>query len=61
MDKITLAIRILLGLMMFVFGLNKFLDFMPPLEISGDGGTLMGIYFASGFMKIIGGLEVDSG
>ncbi len=61
MDKLPLAIRILLGLMMFVFGLNKFLDFMPPLVIPGDGGTLMGIYFASGFMKIIGGLEVVFG
>ncbi len=61
MDKLTLAIRVLLGLLMFVFGLNKFLDFMPPLVIPGDGGTLIGIYFASGFMKIIGSLEVVFG
>lgn len=61
MDKVTLAIRVLLGLMMVVFGLNKFLDFMPPLDISGDGGTLIGIYFTSGFMKIIGTIEVVFG
>lgn len=61
MDKLTLAIRVLLGLLMVVFGLNKFLNFLPELVISGDGGTLMGIYFTSGFMKIIGALEVVFG
>ncbi len=32
---------------------------IPPLE--GDGGTLMGIYATSGFIKLIGVLEILSG
>jgi len=30
-------------------------------EVLGDGATLMGIYFSSGFMKIIGVLEILGG
>ncbi len=59
--KIILALRILMGLMVLVFGLNKFVNFMPALEVPGDGGILMGIYFTSGFLKIIGVLEILGG
>ena len=31
MSKVILIARILLGLIFFVFGLNFFLDFLPPL------------------------------
>lgn len=56
-----MAIRILLGVFVLFFGLNKFMQFMefPPIE--GDGGTLMGIYISSGFMKLIGVLEIVFG
>ena len=60
-DKLTMAVRLLLGLMMLIFGINKFLNFLPMPEIPGDGGTLMGIYFTSGFMSIIGILEIGFG
>ncbi len=60
-SKLILAARILLGIMMVVFGLNKFLNFIPMPPIPGDGGTLMGIYFSSGFLKIIGVIEVLGG
>ena len=60
-DKLTMAVRLLLGLMMLIFGINKFLNFLPMPEIPGDGGTLMGIYFTSGFMSIIGILEIVFG
>ena len=59
--KVLMAIRILLGLFMLIFGLNKFLSFLPVFEIPGDGGTLMGIYFKSGFLNIIGVIEVLGG
>jgi hypothetical protein len=36
MNKVTLVIRILLGLMLAVFGINKFVSFLPALEMSGD-------------------------
>lgn len=59
--KVTMGLRILFGVFCLIFGLNKFLGFLPMPEISGDGGTLMGIYATSGFMTIIGVLEILGG
>ena len=59
--KITMGIRILFGVFCLVFGVNKFAGFMPFPEIPGDGGTLMGIYVTSGFMKIVGVIEILGG
>jgi uncharacterized membrane protein YphA (DoxX/SURF4 family) len=56
--KVLMGVRILLGVFMLFFGLNKFLNFMEFPPIPGDGGTLMGIYISSGFMKLIGVLEI---
>ncbi len=60
-SKVVMGLRILLGIFILVFGLNKFLNFMPFPPIPGDGGTLMTIYFTSGFLKIIGILEILGG
>jgi len=60
-SKVTMGIRILFGLFCLIFGLNKFIGFMPFPPIPGDGGTLMTIYATSGFMKIIGVLEIVFG
>jgi len=60
-SKVTMGVRILFGLFCLVFGLNKFIGFMPFPPIPGDGGTLMEIYATSGFMKIIGFLEIVFG
>ena len=59
--RIVLGLRILFGIFVLIFGLNKFLGFMPFPPIPGDGGTLMGIYVTSGFLKIIGLLEIIGG
>ena len=59
--KVAMGIRILFGVFCLIFGINKFIGFMPFPEIPGDGGTLMGIYATSGFMKIIGVLEILGG
>ena len=56
-----MVIRILFGAFCMLFGLNKFLGFMPFPEIPGDGGTLMGIYAGSGFLKLIGVIETLGG
>jgi uncharacterized membrane protein len=53
-----MGLRILFGLFCIIFGLNKFLHFLELPPIGGDGGTLMGIYATSGFLKIIGVLEI---
>ena len=59
--KVVMGLRILFGIFVLIFGLNKFLGFMPFPAIPGDGGTLMGIYATSGFLKIIGILEILGG
>ncbi len=54
--------RYLLGLGMVVFGLNAFLDFMPPPDLPEKGGQFMGLLFESGYfnfvaiLKLLGGL-----
>ena len=60
-DKVVMGVRILFGLFCLIFGLNKFMGFIPFPPIEGDGGTLMGIYATSGFFKLIGVLEILGG
>ncbi|MFK7799586.1 MAG: DoxX family protein [Aureispira sp.] len=57
-SKVETVIRILFALSLLIFGLNKFFYFIPNPPIEGAGGELMNIYVTSGFMKMIGGLEV---
>jgi putative oxidoreductase len=62
--KINTGIRILVGLLMIVFGLNKFLNFMPQPEPGAMGAemvTLATILSASPFMSIIGIIEILGG
>jgi len=59
--KIIMGVRILFGIFCIIFGLNKFLNFLPMPPIAGDGGDLMNIYFSSGFMNLVGVLEVLGG
>lgn len=60
-SKLTMGLRILFGIFLLIFGINKFAGFIEFPPIPGDGGTLMGIYFTSGFLKIIGVLEILCG
>jgi len=59
--KVTMGIRMLFGIFCLIFGINKFANFLEFPLIPGDGGTLMGIYLSSGFMKLIGILEILGG
>ncbi|MDB9932796.1 hypothetical protein OAD28_08815 [Flavobacteriales bacterium] len=57
-----MVIRILLGLGMIVFGLNKFLEFMPMPEVSPEMGAWMGAIMATGFvMKLVAVIEIVTG
>ncbi|MFK5957539.1 MAG: DoxX family membrane protein [Lutibacter sp.] len=61
-SKLTMALRLLLGLILVVFGANKFLDFMPHMEMPEAAGNLMGAMMASGYMlKLVGATEVFVG
>ena len=48
--RVTMVIRILLGLAMFVFGLNKFLHFMPTPEHHGAAAEFLGALATSGYI-----------
>lgn len=55
-------IRFLLGLMMFVFGVNKFLQFMPMPALPEGAGEFMGALAKSGYiMPIVGIVEIITG
>lgn len=55
------ALQWLLGLFMVIIGLNKFLVYIEIPNPPGDGGTLMSIYISSGFLKLVGALELAGG
>src|SRR2546427_6823510 len=58
----TLIARILLGLIFVVFGSNAFLHFIPmppiPQNLAGD---FLKVFLASGYVYVIGGLQVFGG
>ena len=60
-EKVLMGVRILLGLLMLIFGINKFVGFLPMPPLDGDAATLMGIYAGSGFFTLIGVLEIMFG
>ncbi|APD07263.1 hypothetical protein UJ101_01752 [Flavobacteriaceae bacterium UJ101] len=53
MKKATTIISILLGIILIVFGLNKFLNFMPPMELATSGMEFMGALIKTGYMMTI--------
>ena len=58
----TIIVRILLGLMFVVFGLNFFLNFIPaPPPKPGLAADYFKVFAASGYMYVIGTLQLLSG
>lgn len=61
-SKLTMILRIFLGLLLVVFGANKFLGFMPAMELPAPAGNLMGAMMESGYLfKLIGATEIVVG
>ncbi|NER14269.1 DoxX family membrane protein [Leptobacterium flavescens] len=63
-SKLTLVARILLGLILVVFGANKFYEFLPALPLDENGGAyaFFGALAATGYMiYLIGLVEVIAG
>jgi putative oxidoreductase len=62
MKYAIIIVRVLLGLMFTVFGSNAFLHFFPtPPLPQGDAGTFIGALINSGYIYVIGGLQVVGG
>jgi len=61
-NNLVIGARWLLGLTLLVFGLNKFLDFMPTPQFSAAATAFYGALMATGYMVyLIGALEVVTG
>ena len=62
MKVITIIARVLLGLVFVVFGSNAFLHFIPmpplPQDLAGD---FLRVFFASGYVYVIGGMQLVAG
>jgi uncharacterized membrane protein YphA (DoxX/SURF4 family) len=55
----TATVRILLGLMFLIFGLNGFLNFMPaPKEMPPEIMNVTGALMKGGYMTVVSGAEV---
>src|SRR3954447_13261630 len=62
MKYVIVIVRVLLGLMFFVFGLNAFLKFMgPPPQMQGQAGAFISALMGSGYMYVIAVLQVLGG
>ena len=60
--KLSMILRILLGLVLVIFGANKFFNFMPAMEMPEAAGKFMGAMMATGYMlKLVGATEVVVG
>ena len=60
-SKITMILRLVLGLILLVFGLNKFLHFLPMPPMEGDAAEFMGALGKAGYFPILGILEIGIG
>jgi putative oxidoreductase len=60
--KLTMAARLLLGLILVVFGLNGFLNFMPIPAPTPEAGALLGSLAKTGyFFPFVKAIEVIAG
>lgn len=50
MSKVNLALRLLLGVIFVVFGLNFFLKFIPYPQMSPEAGSFLGAIGATGYL-----------
>ena len=61
-SKFTMVVRILLGILLIVFGSNKFLNFLPMQEATGAGSDFLHSLDATGYIfPFVGVLEVFIG
>jgi hypothetical protein len=59
--KVFMILRIVLGIFVLVFGLNKFLGFMPMPELSAEAGAYFGALTSAKTMTLVGAVEVVAG
>ncbi len=62
-SKVFMVLRILLGLFVLVFGLNKLVPggFLPMPELAGDAGAYFGALISSKTLTLVAIVEVIAG
>ncbi len=60
-SKVFMVLRILLGIFILVFGVNKFAIFLPMPELSGDAGAYFGGLSSSKTLMLVGIVEIIAG
>ena len=60
-SKVFMVVRILLGLFVLIFGLIKFLNFLPAPEVTGDAGAYFGALVTSKTIILVAVVEVVAG
>ena len=61
MRRAVTVVRVLLGLLFFVFGLNGFLNFAPPPPMPAAGGAFIGTLVSSNVMMLVKTVETIAG
>jgi putative oxidoreductase len=57
----TVIARVMLGLVFFVFGLNKFLNFIHMPPPSGEAGAFFGALYVTHYLYVIATCEIVGG
>jgi len=60
-SKVFMVLRILLGLFVLVFGLNKFFHFIPMEAPTGDAGAYFGALMSSKTLILVALVEILAG
>lgn len=60
-SKLFMVLRILLGLFVLMFGLNKFFHFIPMDAPTGDAATYFGALMSSKTLTLVAIVEILSG
>lgn len=60
-SKVFMVVRILLGVLLLVFGLNKFLNFMSMGEMSPEGGAYFGALMSAHVITLVAIVEIVAG
>lgn len=61
-SKLTMILRIVLAIVLLVFGASKFYSFMPAMEMPEPAGNFMMALMATGYMlKLVGATEIVVG
>jgi len=60
-SKVFMILRILLGIFVLVFGVNKFANFLPMPELSSEAGAYFGALTSSKTIILVAIVEIIAG